>query len=199
MSNLYNLSSYKNKIIDLLFKNKDFIKLISPKSDSECDDLDIIDVLLGGEWIIDGIQYDEQGYIFDHNFVNDTITQDKTFVFVETDVEYVKNGLFADFNLFICIFTSKELVRLTDYTSPSVKEVKDMGYFAGRHGNRIDILCDIIDRTINGNEKIPGIGTVSPDYRNYISQYCPANKYYGKCLKYKITNLIEDGDECEDY
>lgn len=198
MSNLYNLASYKNKIIDLLLKNKDFIKLIDPVS-SECNEIDIIDVLLGGEWIIDGEKYKEQGHVFDYNFVNDTITQDKTFVFVETDVEYVKNGMFADFNLFICIFTSKDLIRLTECTSPTVKEVKDMGYFAGRHGNRIDILCDIVDRIINGNEKIPGIGTVTPDYRNFITQYCPANKYYGKCLKYKITNLIEDGDECEDY
>lgn len=198
MSNLYNLASYKNKIIDLLLKNKDFIKLINPIP-NECSDIDIIDVLLGGEWIIDGKKYEEQGYIFDHNFVNDTITEDKTFVFVETDIEYVKNGMFADFNLFICIFTSKNLIRLTECTYPTVKEIKNMGYFAGRYGNRIDILCDIVDRTINGNGKIPGVGTVSPDDRNYITQYCPLNRYYGKCLKYKITNLIEENDICENY
>ena len=68
MSNFYNASEYKNKIINLLLKNKDFIKLIDPKP-SECDQLDIIDVLIGGEWIVDGKNYYEQGHVFDYNFV----------------------------------------------------------------------------------------------------------------------------------
>ena len=62
MSNLYNLASYKNKIIDLLLKNKDFIKLINPVP-SKCNEIDIIDVLLGGEWVIDGEKYKQQGHI----------------------------------------------------------------------------------------------------------------------------------------
>lgn len=197
MSNLYNIASYKNKIINLLLKNESFIKLINPEP-SKCNDLDIIDVLLGGEWIIDGEKYTEQGYIFDHNFVDETTTEEKTFVFVESDIEYMRNEMFADFSLFICIFTSKKLVRITDISKPSVKEVKEMGYFSGRNGNRIDILCDIVDQTINGNIKIPGVGVIKPDARAYVTQYCPNNKYYGKCLKYKITNYIQDGgDICE--
>ena len=197
MSNLYNIASYKNKIINLLLKNEAFVKLINPEP-SECKDLDIYDVLLGGEWIINGVRHEEQGHIFDHNFVDDTTTDEKTFVFVETNIEYIRNDMFADFSLFICIFTSRNLVRLTDITAPTTAEVKKMGYFSGENGNRIDVLCDIIDRTINGNTKIPGIGVVQPDSRAYVTQYCPNNKYYGKCLKYNITNYIDNGDEiCE--
>lgn len=164
---------------------------------SKCEDLDIIDVLLGGEWNINGKKYEEQGQVFDHNFVDDTTVEEKTFVFVETDVDYVRNNMFANFNLYICIFTSKNLVRLTDMSKPTPKEVKNMGYFASTNGNRIDVLCDIVDRIINGNEHIQGIGTVQPDPRAYVTQYCPNNKYYGKCLKYNIDNYIEGEDECE--
>lgn len=196
MSNLYNIANYKNKIILLLLKNKDFIKLINP-SPSKCEDLDIIDVLLGGEWIINGKKYEEQGQIFDYNFVDDTITEEKTFIFVETDIDYIRNNMFVDFNLYVCIFTAKKLVRLSDISKPSVKEVKNMGYFAGTNGNRIDILCDIVDKTISGNNRIPGIGTVKPYERGYVKQYCPNNKFYGKCLHYTVSNYLDnESDNC---
>lgn len=197
MSNFYNASEYKNKIINLLLKNKDFIKLIDPKP-SECDQLDIIDVLIGGEWIVDGKNYYEQGHVFDYNFVDDTTTDEKTFVFVETDVDNVTNNTFVDFNLYICVFSNKRLLRLTTTSSPTVQEVKDMGYFAGTVANRIDILCDIIDKTINGSKKICGIGKVTPSTRGFCTVFCPNINFYGKCLKYKITNLNDIGDECID-
>lgn len=196
MSNFYFASAYKNKIINLLLKNQDFIKLINPEP-SEHEDLDIIDVLVGGEWIIDGVLYKKQGHIFDHDFVKDTIEDKKTFVFVETDIDFVKHNTFTDFNLYICIFTAKELVRLTNVSEPNVKEVKDMGYFASSTGNRIDILCDIVDKTLNNNDKLPGIGNLKPSPRGFCTSYRPNSNFYGKCLKYNITNLNEIGDLCE--
>jgi len=195
MANLYYAASYKNKIINLLLKNKDFIKLINP-TPSECIYLDTIDVLLGGEWFFDGKKWEEQGHIFDYNFVNETTTDQKTFVFVETDIDTVSKNMFIDFNLYICIFTSKELVRLTDKSIPTVEQVKEMGYFASTYANRIDVLCDIVDRTLNGTDKIPGLGDVQPASRGYATIYCPNNKYYGKCLKYKVSNYNDSGDEC---
>ena len=195
MSNLYYAAEYKNKIINLLIKNKSLIKLINP-TPSECNDIDIVDVLLGGEWFINGKQYKEQGHIFDYNFVNETTTDQKTFIFVETDIDTVRDNLFTDFNLYVCIFTAKELVRLTSKTSPTVEEVKEMGYFAGSYANRIDVLCDIVDGILNGTDKIKGIGDVEPATRGYVSMYCPNSKYYGKCLKYKISNLNMGDDEC---
>lgn len=195
MANLYYAASYKNKIINLLLKNKDFIKLINPKP-SECEDLDIVDVLIGGEWFINGKQYKEQGHIFDYDFVNDTTTDKKTFVFVETDIKTVTDNMFTDFNLYICIFTDKGLIRLTNRTVPTVQDVKDMGYFASTYANRIDVLCDIVDRILNGTDKLAGIGSVEPASNGYVSLYLPNSNYYGKCLKYHISNLNEIEDEC---
>lgn len=195
MSNLYFSAKYKNKIINLLLKNKDFIKLVNP-TPNECAEIDIIDVLIGGQWIINGKKYEEQGHIFDYNFVDDTITQEKTFVFIETDIDSIRDNIFTDFNLYVCIFTSKNLVRLTAHSIPTINQVKNMGYFASTYGNRIDILCDVVDKTLNGTDKIKGIGNVQAASRNYVSMYLPNSKYYGKCLKYKITNYNDSGDSC---
>lgn len=195
MSNLYYAASYKNKIINLLLENKNLIKLINPKP-SECKDIDIVDVLMGGEWIIDGINYEEQGHIFDYNFVDDTTTEKKTFIFVETDIDTVKDEFFTDFNLYVCIFTDKKLVKLTNNSVPTVNEIKNMGYFSGTYANRIDVMCDIVDGILNGTDKLIGIGDVQPAPRNYVTIYCPNNKYYGKCLKYHISNLNETEDGC---
>lgn len=195
MSNLYSSAKYKNKIVNLLLRDKNLITLISP-SPSKCEDLDIIDVLVGGEWIINGVKYKEQGHVFDYDFVDETVTQEKTFIFVETDVDTVRNNIFTDFNLYLCVFTSKGMVRLSDKTAPTVEQVKKMGCFAETYANRIDTLCDVIDKIINGTNKLEGIGEVAPAPRGYITMYSPNKNYYGKCLKYKITNYNDGGDSC---
>lgn len=196
MSNLYVAAEYKNKIMNLLLRSQDFIKLINPKP-SECEDIDIIDVLVGGTWFINGKKYEEQGHIFDYDFVNDTTSEQRTFIFVETDIDTIRDNMFTDFNLYICIFTDKNLVRLNKTSVPTAKQVKDMGYFATTtNGNRIDALCDCVDRILNGTEKIQGIGDVKPAPRSHMKPYVPNKNYYGKCLKYCITNYNPGGDTC---
>lgn len=82
-------------------------------------------------------------------------------------------------------------------STPTAKEVKNMGYFASNiHGNRIDALCDCVDNIINGSNKIKGIGDVKPSPRNHMTIYIPNSKYYGKCLKYNISNYNPGGNEC---
>lgn len=198
-NSIHYAAAYKNKIINLLLANKDFIKLINPEP-SECNELDIVDVLIGGEWVINGKKWQEQGHVFDHDFVDDTVVEQKTFVFVEADIDYIDRGMFSDFTLYICLFTAKELVRLTDESVPTPKEVKEMGCFASTTANRIDALGEVIDRTINGNKRIPGIGTVTPARQSYWKRYYPNNKYYGRSLAYNISNLCEDDfDGCGDF
>lgn len=199
MSNsiFYYSAMYKNKIINLLLMNKNFVKLMNP-TEPKHGDLDIIDVLVGGEWVIDGVKYKEQGQVFDYIFVNDTTTEQKTFCLVDTDIDSVKNNIFTDFYLYIYIFTSKELVRLTNNTTPTVKEVKEMGCFGSSSANRIDSLCTVIDETLNGNKKIKGIGTLKPIPRGFGKHYSPNTNYYGRCLIYHITNLNDiEGDTCD--
>ena len=104
MSNLYYAAAYKNKIINLLLRNKDFIKLVNP-TPSKCEDLDIIDVLIGGEWIIDGKKVEEKGHIFDYDFttVDEATNESRTFVFVETDIPTITINKILEIVHLVCI------------------------------------------------------------------------------------------------
>lgn len=105
--------------------------------------------------------------------------------------------MFTDFNLYVFIFTAKKLVRLNKTTTPTAKQVKEMGFYASTtRGNRIGALCECVDRILNGSDKFISLGDVKPDPNNHISFYSPNNKYYGKCLKYNISNYNSGGDEC---
>lgn len=170
MSNLYYVSEYKNKIISLLLENKNFTTLINPASD-------------------DGAIFDT--HVFDYDFTNDNISDRKTFVFVETDIDAIRHNLFADCNLYVYVFTFKELVRLTESTAPNVSQVKNMGYYADTYANRIDVLCNIVDEIVNRNDSIKGITSIEPSGEEFCTLYSPNNNYYGKCLKYRISRLSD--------
>lgn len=196
MTNLYTASNYKNILINLLLKNKDFVSLMNPQKPPH-ENISQEDMLLGGIWFIDGKKYEEQGQLFDHNFVDDTTTEEKTFVFVETDIDTIRDDFFVDFNVYICIFSAKNLIRITDDTTPSINDIEIMGYNAGHYGNRVDILCDVVDKILNGNIKLRGISNIEPAPKNFCTLYSPNNKYYGKCLKYIISNLNDTEASCE--
>ncbi len=192
MSNLYFSGEYKDKIIKLLINNNIVVQLINPVTDNPNIDLDLPDVLLGGSWIIDGKQVTEQGNIFNHAFVPMLTDETKTFIFVETDIQTIEDNIFTQFGLYIYVFTHKDLVRLTSTSVPTKNTMKKAGY----SGNRIDCLCDAIDRVLNGNESF-GIGNVIPASRNHMVAYAPNNVHYGKVLKYTVKNYNPGGEECE--
>lgn len=164
-------------------------KVINPTAKEQ---IDIEDVLLGGTWNINGEEISEQGHIFDYNFVDDTISDTRTYIFVETDIDTIVDSMFSMFNLYVCIFSHKTLVRLSDKTTPTLQDVIKDGYY----GNRVDVLCDAVDRLLNGNKTF-GIGKVNPASRGHLTLYSPNNKYYGKCLKYTVNNYNEGYDSCE--
>ena len=177
----------KKIIIDLLLKNEMVKKLINPTPHN---DLDEREILLGGEWVIDGEIVSEQGHIFDYNFVDDTITETKVFIFVETDINNVYND-FANFNLYVSIFADKSLVRLSDASTPTKQEMKDAGY----EGNRIDILCGVIDNLLNGQD-VKDVGNIRPAIMGYMKVYQPNRQFYGKVLTYTVKSYDDGGDWC---
>ena len=200
MANLYVASNYKNTIINLLLKNSDFIALMNPPK-SPHKNISTEDMMLGGVWFLNGKKYEEQGQVFDHDFVDDTITEEKTFVFVETDIDSIDRDSFIDFVLYVCIFTAKPMVRITKDSDPSIYDVEEMGYHIGNygHGNRIDILCDVVDRILNRNRNIKGVGDIKPVPRGFCKNYSPNKNYYGKCLTYMISNYNDiDEEDCDD-
>ena len=192
MSNLSYIGAYKDKIIKLLINNEIIVQLINPVADNPDADLDLPDILLCGSWIIDGKLVEEQGNIFNHNFVSMLTDETKTFIFVEIDVQNIEDNMFTQFGLYIYVFTHKNLVRLTSTSIPTKNTMKKAGYT----GNRIDCLCDAIDRTLNGKQDF-GIGDVIPAERGHLTSFPPNNIHYGKVLKYTVKNFNSGGDECD--
>ena len=176
----------KKIIIDLLLKNDMVKKLINPTLH---DDLDEKEILLGGEWVIDGKVVTEQGHIFDYNFVDDTITDAKVFIFVETDINNVYND-FANFNLYVSVFADKSLIRLSQESTPTKQEMKNEGY----EGNRIDILCGVIDELLNGKD-IQDVGNIKPAIMGYMKVYQPSRQFYGKVLTYTVRYDIMEAEK----
>ena len=182
---------FKNKIIKLFIKNPLLVRLINPKKNESLDD--VAEVLLGFDGVVGDKRVYEQGHIFDHDFADDTTITERTFIFVETQVPTVNvNSPLIDFNLYITVFTCHRLVDLSDTSVPTKNEMKKLGYM----GNRIDILCAVIDEILNGYENL-GIGRVMPSGINYTTIYKPKVGYYGKQLRYTVKGYNAGSDLCE--
>lgn len=180
----------KKIIIDLLLKSDMVRKLINPQPN---DLLDETEILLGGDWVIDGDIVSEQGHIFDYNFVDDTITDSKVFIFVETDIPTMTNSnRFAEFNLYVSIFADKSLIRLSQTSCPTKQEMKNIGF----EGNRIDILCGVVDDLLNGRD-VKGVGNLQPATMGFVKMYQPNKQFYGKVLTYKVKGFNDGGDRCD--
>lgn len=188
MSNLYWSGKYKDKTIQLLINNETVVRLINPVLNPA---LDLADNLTGGEWSINGEKITEQGYIFDYSLTDNTFSQPKTCISVETDIDTISQNMFMEFGLYIYVFTHKSLVQLSSASIPSKNDMNISGYC----GNRIDCLCDAVDRMINGNPSF-GIGEVMPAPNKHMTVYTPHSEYYGKCLKYIVKNYNTGGDSC---
>lgn len=180
----------KKIIIDLLLESDMVRKLINPQPN---DLLDETEILLGGDWVIDGDIVSEQGHIFDYNFVDDTITETKVFMFVETDIPTMtNNNRLAEFNLYVSIFADKSLIRLSQASSPTKQEMKNLGF----EGNRIDILCGVVDNLLNGRD-VKGVGNLQPATMGFVKMYQPNKQFYGKVLTYKVKGFNDGGDRCD--
>lgn len=193
-SNEYYLTLIKSKIIGRLCTNENVVKLIAPK---ENDDLDLDDILLGGEWMINGKQIKEQGYIFDYNYVDDTITDSRVSICVET-----LPGAFhfptIDVMIFIHIYVHKDIMKLTSESSikpsvPTKNEMNNLGFI----GNRCDQLTQVIGKMLNGVSNIGGITEIKPRDNGYIGLDIPNKEFYGKCMVFKAKISDVEQLNCE--
>lgn len=161
MANQYFCAKYKQEVLRLLSGDRD------------------LPVLLNADTA--------DGVLFDYDFTDQTTAGDKTFIVVDTGIEEIRNEVFTDFSLYVYIFTGKNLVRLSDTSVPTASAVQAMGYVADGTANRIDILCEAVDRIICG-ATLAGIGNVMAAAKDHLQTYSPNAAFYGKRLKYCITN-----------
>lgn len=192
-SNLYYSGRYKDKILSLLINSDDVVKLINPTMDKR---FELDEILLGGTYFVYNAKHEKekvvlQGHLFDSIFVPDTTDEQKVFICIETLINSIERGIFNAFSLFIHVYVSKDLVRLDGNSTPRHAEMMKLGF----SGNRVDMLCDAIDRKLNGNSSF-GIGDVEPSSRNFLTLSIPNDKFYGKCLQYTVKNYI-DTENCD--
>ena len=192
--NLYYLARYKKNIVSLLINSAPIVDLIAPDID---DRVELDDNLLGGEFEVpkrngDGTDHlNIQGHIFDYIFTPETSDESDVFICIEALVNAVDDVFFNDCVLFVHIYVPKKRVRLTSKSNPTQSKMIKAGFI----GNRVDMLCDAVDRLLNGNKEI-GIGEVRPVARNAVTLSIPNTTYYGKCLTYNVKNYIEE-NECD--
>lgn len=189
-----NLTLFKDKIIKKICKDDIVIKLLNPVGHEE---LDIEDILRGGKWQVDGELIEEQGYIFDFNYVNQTTTEEKAFICVEALPSYYQYPL-IDVSLYIHIYVHRGIMQLTSNksvnpSSPTKNEMSELGYI----GNRCDQLIQAVGRLINGATDIGGISEIKPHNRGFIVLETINNNFYGKCLIYNVKMENVEADGCE--
>lgn len=192
--NEYYLTLLKENIINKICNNETAVKLINPETN---DDLTIRDVLLGGEWNINGKEITETGHIFDYNSVNYSTNDARVFICVEA-VPKTFNVFTVDVLLYVRIYVHKSLMKLTTESSlhPSAPSITEMNE-AGLIGNRCDQLTQVIGKMLNGAVNIGGISEIKPYEKKYIRLDIPNNEFYGKCMifKTKIGNMETAGFE----
>jgi hypothetical protein len=189
MEDMYWAGEYKSKIIKLIIKSDETIKLMNPQLDER---FDIQDILLGGKFEIDGSQVLLQGYVFDYYFVPSTIIESKVFICVETEVKNISDDTLSEFSLIVNVFTEKDNVAVNEGTIPTKTEMSQLGYA----GNRIDMLCQSIEKILRGRKDF-GIGKVKRNPLNYSTISAPTIDYYGRSLRYIVKNYTKDsGDNC---
>ena len=185
----YLVANFTRKLINSLVGSEDVVTIMNPTQD---DRFDIRDILLGGEFMVDGEKINLQGYIFDHYFVPDTTVEGKVFICVEANVDYIDKNIISEFPLDVYIFTYKTNVRLTDFTIPTKTEINEMGYL----GNRISAITDAVDRVLRGMDNV-GLGLVIPSPRGFMKPSAPDNNYYGKKLSYQVKGYTpKEVDVC---
>ena len=189
-----NLVAFKDKIIKKICKDDITIKLLNPIIR---DELDIEDVLRGGRWEIDGKIIEEQGHVFDYNYVNQTTTEEKAFICVETLPTYYKYP-FIDVSLYVHIYVHRGIMQLTsdksvNPSSPTKNEMREYGYI----GNRCDQLTQSVGKLINGATDIGGVSEITPHNRGFVVLEFPNNHFYGKCLIYNVKMENVEVDGCE--
>lgn len=116
---------------------------------------------------VDNVVYEQ---IFPYLYVDDTQTQEKSYICLEVDVPRTSNFTIKNMKLIVWSYCHKGIMRYSK-----------KGYV----GTRADCLSDMIDRELNGSQKF-GIGGLKLDSMTY---FMPSKNHYGRQLIYTIPEF----------
>ena len=111
------------------------------------------------------------GQLFPFDFVPDVVTENKVFICADCDIPRIENSTIKDVSIHIWVFMHNDLMK-----KPS---------FVNSKGNRRDILCNEIDKIMNGNIDF-GIGRVE---LQSAKRFKITNNYSGRELIYRAVDF----------
>lgn len=112
-------------------------------------------------------------YVKSHLFIDDTITEAKTFIFYDVTMPYLETQL-KSCHVIMYLICSRDI--LEDYT-------KD-----GYYGDRIDILSQMVEDTLINDEEVAnsfGIGKLKLDSVDIYNSH----RFYGCILKFSVPSF----------
>lgn len=161
----------KSKIeLNLLGKCKDVIykNLIS--------NVDVCELVLG--------ENNSTGNISDHFhstlYLDTTKLEEKTYVSLDTKIIKSDNTNIKCIEILFDVFTAYPLVNLS---SSEQSKYYNLNYY----GNRIDVLIDVIKRSISDLNM--GIGKITLAPSNPVKLIHPSDAHYGKRLEFQIYDF----------
>lgn len=128
------LVDYPAKVAQKIGNSKEIIALLTNKRVEHLTEDDVDDVF--------------DNYIYDYNYVDDTVTESRAFVWIEAEIPTVSNRQVKNMRLYVTVACHKRYMDITT------------GIFDGIAGNRRDNIIRYIDKELNGSE-IFGIGRLS--------------------------------------
>lgn len=128
------LVDYPAKVAQKIGNSKEIIALLINKRAEHITEDDVDEVF--------------DNYIYDYNYVDDTVTESRAFVWVEAEIPTVSNRQVKNMRLYVTVACHKRYMDITT------------GIFDGIAGNRRDNIIRYIDKELNGSE-IFGIGRLS--------------------------------------
>ncbi|MBS6643649.1 MAG: hypothetical protein KH366_08725 [Clostridiaceae bacterium] len=152
-SALKDIGAYKNRIISLLTGSQDIVSLLL--NDTITDDN------------VENLVYSQ---IFPYLYVNDTQTEELSYLCIEVEVPRIPTKMIKDMKIIVWAYCHKGIMKYSR---------KDF------LGTRADILSDMVDRCLMGSDNF-GIGrpTLESD-----THFFPNDKYYGRQLIYTMPEF----------
>lgn len=167
-TNLDEIIDYPAQAIKQIADNKECVALLLNKKISTITDDDVDEAL--------------DRYIYDYEYVDNTITETSAYIWVEAEVSRGLNKQINNMKLYVTVACHKSFMKMSS------------GIIAGITGNRRDNLVRFIDKVLNGNDLF-GIGNLKLDTVKTISS---SNSHFTiRELQYSVSdfNKRENYDE----
>lgn len=191
---LSDLGRVKDSFRSLFFNTDDIVRLIMPT----LDDTDFSDEAnwYGGKvkTTVTGATKNVTllGHCFDTPYLDGTIPDNRSAIFIETFVSDLKNRYIKTIRVDVSIISHKDAVSISE---------ADKTYFnnIGVYGNRVDCACQVINSALLDPDisKLFGIGDISMVENNPIRLYMPNDKFYGKVISYVYPTFYTTSSNVE--